>query len=427
METSSNTIDKKQFSLQDFCIYDAKLYGDEFVGIKYENNKLSIQFPAGYKKADNDIQCRKDILNLFTVLSSFSDKKESSFENNDFIQKEHTDFPMHAYLYIISDFLTKGYYSETESIYKRAKSGKINWNRTIKQIKPQFINEDVIYLDFITKHTNYNENELISQIHKYCVYESFSKIGFIFSSFKPQKPQLLFNYNLFKSVIQTKIGQTFNVNQQLLFRNMIDIIDYLDSSKDSKSFYYGTNNFEYIWENLVNTVYGINNKEDYFPHCYWKLNSGKTVDFSDDKFKNYSLRPDTIMITKTDNKEKIFILDSKYYKFGITDCSTHLPSSSSILKQITYGEYIDETLNKDGNNIYNAFIMPYSSENNDILKYVGYCSGEHKLLKYDFNSAKPYYKIQGILLDVKTLMYNHKEKDNDAIKILADFIETHSK
>ena len=68
---------------------------------------------------------------------------------------------------------------------------KINWNRTIKQIRPQIdYNDNIIYLDFITRKTNYNEAELITLIHKYCVHESFSKIGFLFSSFMPQKSPL---------------------------------------------------------------------------------------------------------------------------------------------------------------------------------------------------------------------------------------------
>jgi hypothetical protein len=44
-------------------------------------------------------------------------------------------------------------------------------------------NENIFYLDFITQKTNYNETALISQIHKYCVKESFEKTLLIISSF----------------------------------------------------------------------------------------------------------------------------------------------------------------------------------------------------------------------------------------------------
>ena len=38
---------------------------------------------------------------------------------------------------------------------------------------------------------------------------------------------------------------------------MLDIILYLDSSADKENFIFGTNNFHHIWEQLVDSVYGI--------------------------------------------------------------------------------------------------------------------------------------------------------------------------
>ena len=66
------------FSLFDACSYNASLSEkDYFVGIKYENESLRINFPLGYKRASTEEELKKDVLNLIGVLSSLSDANES--------------------------------------------------------------------------------------------------------------------------------------------------------------------------------------------------------------------------------------------------------------------------------------------------------------------------------------------------------------
>lgn len=177
------------------------------------------------------------LLTLINVLSSFG-IPEAELDRNDFRSKhQNVEFPIHAYLFIISDFLNHGYYQKKEQIYKRGTSGKINWSRTIKQVRPQIAEDSPVYLEFITRRTLHNKNALLTLIHKYCVYESFQKLGFLFSSYKPQKPELAFNKSLFCSVIKSKIASTFNEKDLLLFKNMLDMIDYLDNSSEKKRFH----------------------------------------------------------------------------------------------------------------------------------------------------------------------------------------------
>ena len=80
------------------------------------------------------------------------------------------DFPLYAYLFVYNRYLKNGYYVPKETIYTKGTNGKINWNRTIKMTKPSINNNNVIYLDFIVRKTNYNENELISVINRFCRY-----------------------------------------------------------------------------------------------------------------------------------------------------------------------------------------------------------------------------------------------------------------
>lgn len=437
METKSE-VQQKKTSLSDLCVYfDEKSSRDEesgqvdkFVGLRFSDGKLSIYFPVGYRKPDSEDEkeVRKDILNLISVLSTFGNK-ESPVNNLMLLSSQKVDFPIHAYLYIINDFLNHGYYQQKEQIYRRSTSGKISWARTIKQIRPQLIDGSAFYLDFITHHTNHNENELITLIHKFCVHECFEKLGYLFSSYIPQKSPLAFNKNLFTAVIKTKASATFNESELLLFKNMLDVINSMDSSGEKKDFIFGTDNFHHVWEQLVDQIYGESDKDFFYPKVYWKFkDSTKTFSFSE---KRNSLRPDTIMITNRGKEnQKIFVLDSKYYRYGATKNPNHLPDSASVVKQIAYAEYIEKLENRtklpedirpfiESKNIYNAFIMP---ADNAALENIGYVSADYVLPQDSEDTSIPYYKIYGILLDIKSIMYNHIPKDKKIIEELANLI-----
>ena len=438
---SANDIRNKNVSLSDLCVYfDAENSRDEetglvdkFVGLRFIDGKLSVHFPVGYAKPENadDRQIRLDILNLISVLSSFGTPESLLHQTDIRLKSTQVTFPIHAYLFVINDFLNHGYYRSKEQIYKRTPSGKISWSRTIKQVRPQIANENAVYLEFITHRTNHNEAELITLIHKFCVYESFCKLGFLFSSFVPAKPPIAFNKNFFTSILQAKIAHTFNENEILLFKNMLDIILYLDSSADKENFIFGTNKFHHIWEQLVDSVYGEKDKEKFYPKVYWHLNGSK-ADFSfGNSEKRNSLRPDTIMIQNRGKPEqKIFVLDSKYYQYGATKNPNHLPDSASVVKQLAYAEYIDNTeirskLPEDvrffikSGNIYNAFIMPADNESPE---NIGYVSAEYVLPQDSEQAEKPYHQIYGILLDIRTLMHSHRPHNIQAIAELAQKI-----
>lgn len=406
-------MDKKNNTLHDRCSVNTNTKEDDFVGIQKSENLYRITFPLGYRICSNEKELRKDILNLISVLSKHSDKKNSEFYNGK-KSTENTNMPVQAYLYVLKEYLEYGYYKETETVFKTAKKGKINWSRTIKTRKPVVQDNEVIYLDFVIKSNSQNNDELISHIHKYCVYESFEKFGWLFTSYIPPKLKLNLSLKVMISVVKDKLSTAFNDRKRQLLENMLMILKQEEGSSGS-DFRYGTNDFEYVWESLIQKTFGIENKSDYFPNTRWKLPNKED-------FVNDPLKPDTIMI----HNEKIYILDAKYYKYGYTANPVHLPESTSINKQITYGEYIAESeqFAKDGKHpvVYNAFIMPFDSEStrfaaDDIIHYAGTASGDWK------KGDKSYENIVGILLDVKYLMHLDSRLDNDGIIKLANMIE----
>ena len=410
-------------NLSDICIYNAKLEGKGFVGLVYENGDLKVNFPLGYGCADSDDERRKDILNLISVLGSFMEKDSPIDTPKPDAKSAEAGFPIQAYLRIISDFLAHGYYHETETEYHKSQSGKINWRKTVKAVRPEIIGDDLLYMQFITRKSMNNENELITRIHKFFVYEAFFKIGFLFCSFLPVKPQIKYNSQLFRAVINLKLSKTFSDRNLILFNDMKLIMDYLDSSESNKKNYrYGTEEFEYVWERLVDHVYGVPNKADYYPHTEWHIGS-RVFDDKDVDYKKNALRPDTIMLVDDDVKKEVFVLDSKYYKYGETRSAFALPGTDSIIKQVAYGEYVEKVhpeFSIGGNNIFNAFVLPFDSQSGNSPEVFGYAQTTYKA------NDKPYHKIYGVLLDVKDLFYHHAQHDTNKILLLAEEIKKYA-
>lgn len=402
----------QNLNIRSRCSVNANSESDTFVGIKCDAGDISVNFPLGFAISDNDKGLKKDIMLLLSVLAKNTEHKKSEMleEGHRF---DEVTFPIQAFIAIISDFYDRGYYKEQEVEYTVAKKGKVNWNRTIKMQRPYVQGTDIFYLDFVTKKHTVNEMELITLIHEYCVYDSFEKIGWLFSKGMPQKPRIKGNTKLFVATIKAKLATTFNGKNKALFRNMLAIINYQGDEGAKKNYKYGTYRFEYIWESMIDKVFGIKNKNDYFPKTTWTING--------ELYDNPSLEPDTIMIYN----DNIYVLDAKYYKYGVTKRPSDLPKSSSINKQITYGEYIaEETKFKDihGHNmkVYNAFLMPFNALESSAEKivYVGEATSSWK------DNTKEYERVQGLLIDVKYLMSINTQQNEQEILKLATIIKS---
>lgn len=402
------------YQLNQRCSVNTNYESDTFVGIKCENGDFSVHFPLGFQYSKDEKVLRREILLLINSIASTIGHKQSELKNMSGAYNQ-TEFPIQAYMAIIHDYYARGYYKERETQYQISKKGKINWNRTIKTQKPYVQGNKAFYLDFVTSKNQTNENEIITMIHEWCVYDAFEKIGWLFTKDLPMKPRIKFNKKHFIVAINEKLAHTFNDKNRSLFQNMLAIIE-KQGTDDDLNYKYGTYRFEYVWESLIDKVFGIANKDEYFPKTTWVRPGKKPYD-------NASLEPDTIMIYDND----VYVLDAKYYKFGATGRTGDMPESTSINKQITYGEYIAETddfKKKHGTDmkVYNAFIMPFSAtsdmwKSDDDFLYVGEAISSWKTNK------NIYERVQGILLDVKHLMSISVRQDESEIMKMAKCIE----
>lgn len=405
----------KNLNLLQRCKKNKGFDEDTFVGLQMRNGEIKIIFPFCYELGQDDDTIRKDVLLLLDILHKHSEQENS--DNPEIHSKTDLKSPIAAYMYVLKDYLLRGYYKETETVYNFSKRGKINWHRTIKTCKPYVQDNDAFYLDFITKKSTVNDNEMITLIHEFCVYKAFEVIGWLYTSFLPNKPRLKFKKDLFTSVIVQKLSSTFNDKNKLLFQNMLAIVnDAALEGLESKNYTYGVNRFEYCWESMIDRVFGISNKAAYFPTSHWEFTNNNIADTDNSK-----LEPDSIMLCN----DKIYVLDAKYYKFGYTGYPGHLPQTSDINKQVTYGEYIHNKKRKhDKQEVFNAFLIPFNKNQNNFntlenIHHFGQAVTDWKL----GGSVEKYEKVQGIVIDLKHLMQIASSRSESEIQKLAEAIE----
>ena len=308
--------------------------GDSFVGVKADTDDAVIYFPIGYQLPANDDDLRQDINNLFGVLAAFM-KEDKVIEESKFAAPRTVDFPMHAYLKIIRQFLRTGrYYIETDPQYRTDTKGKASWPKTVREQRALVQkNGSLVFANMTVRFVTPNANKQITQIHRYCVYEAFEKMGWLYVPFMPEQPGPHPSIKESIYILTKKLAATHNDQEQELFSAMREMLTYIDESSSEKQYFFGTDFFERVWERMIDKAFGVEDKAEYFPRTRWLLDYGR------DKEKT-PLIPDTIMVFNG----KTYVLDAKLYRYGYSGVADHLPNGPDINKQITYDCFLLGTL-----------------------------------------------------------------------------------
>ena len=271
-------------------------------------------------------------------------------------------------------------------------------------------------------------NDEISEIYKFCLSKSIDRIGWLFSyTFNIQIQQ----YKSIKEMIilvRKELSNTFDDIKRQRFEHMLATLSNINSTGiSSKNSTYGIKNYYYVFEKMVNSFFnGIDEKElsKYNPVGTWHL-------INCEKQSSSELRPDTIVHKTRDGKQYTYILDAKMYKYGglehLDKKIDGLPNTSSIQKQITYGDEVK----KIEKYVRNAFILPYNKEldrfkyGNDAimldkqrnLAYIGFATSSWR------KNDDDHTYVFSFLIDFNYLLNNYQKKNDNETLILFDAIE----
>lgn len=403
------------------CHIDSGEEGDRFVGIKADSNGAIAYFPMGYRLPKDEHSRRREIQLLIVILQEYMDRKDKVLHMPKNEAPQTVNFPINAYMNIFRDFRDRGgYYKETVQVRKISDRGKNkDWADSARRARLFDEDGNPVMTRFSTKSTQPVEDAQITRIHQFCVLESFKKVGCLFQAEAPRDYHIQFDKKVFVSVLEGKLRNVNKTDDKMLFQSMLAMINYIDEQTRESQYYFGTDRFEYVWEKIVDAVFGEKEKEQYFPRTFWNLRYEKTK-------KNHALMPDSIML----GEDSVFVLDAKYYQYGVNK-KKELPSSSSINKQITYAEYIKlndglKAIYGDPLPIFNAFILPFNMTANEFGINVPIGNVGEALTTWK-DTDEPYQHIQGIVMDVHYLLNkrngSHKKLKEELAKAIKNAYE----
>lgn len=386
---------------------------NNFMGIKINDNMVELHVPQIFHKNTDKKEYRLELLRFLHSLSLATTKSEDvQISDNELVGEM---WPIESYFWMINDYFENGYYFNREKKYFHDNKGKIDWKRTMRTT-PIYSNGNIIYDKLVTSRITAS-NDRITQIYKICLSISLKRIEWFRNiNFKVDVQQNMSN-QIMIYLIQKELESTFDNIKRVRFKHMLKILRNIknDSALSNRTTY-GVTNYYYVVERMIDRMFkGISAKQlkVYNPYGWWEVDGEKT--------KASLLRPDTIY--KKDNN--VYIIDSKMYKYGYTAEKSDLPQTSSILKQIAYGNFVKK-MHPD-KNVRNVFIIPYDKELDEfkllnktkILEYIGKASGEWNTNNVEHNSIYTY------VIDYMYLLMNYNNYNDTLIDELCSSIEEH--
>ncbi len=392
---------------------------NQFVGIKIANNQVEFHYPETYILSNDERELRRQLLAVLRTVSLAKTKTSDLSRYN----TKHTNenvFPLASYLWIINDYLTYGRYENREKQYQSGAKGKINWKKTLHS-NPIISEKNIIYTNIVSEKKSQIDN-LLTEIYNYCVRKSVDSIGWLYGvAFDSNGVDYykLFEakYKLYLSTVNTELTHTFDDIKKIRLNNMRNVLTGLDDEMIStRDIIYGVDSYDYVYERMVDAMFSrVENIKDFYPSATWDLVLEKAP------VKSSNLRPDTVLV----KNKKVYILDAKYYRYGTTFRVNDIPETTSIQKQITYGEYVKMVKTGQYDAVYSAFVMPYSKTNNEHkdklknnLEFVGIANA-----KWIDSTGETSRNIIGILLDTNFLIDNWIKRNEDNIDSIIDLIE----
>ena len=295
---------------------------ESFVGIRIKDNFIEFHYPETYNLSVDDKNLRKDIINILRTVSLAKTKKDTYSE---YYTEHHNiaSFPLSAYLWIINDYLTFGRYENKETSYNVGINGKVSWKRTMMS-EPIISHGNVVYTTIVSE-TNKQQDNLLTEIYNFCVKKSVDSVGWLYSiGFDTNGIDYYrrFNKRLYLNAVNMTLTHTFNDNKKIRLQQMKNIITGLDDClKNTNELNYGVESYEYVYECMIDRLFSnISDIREFYPKASWYL-------IKDHQHCDTApLRPDTILIRDRD----VYILDSKYYRYGVTFDPNDLPDTTSI-------------------------------------------------------------------------------------------------
>lgn len=343
-----------------------------FVGMISTSNSILIVLPKyliHFNLTDFDNISEAKL--ILQVLRKYSKKAKREEDLNYLVlDSENSYFNMIAISdYLISDYLEYGIYFEEVDEFDLNGQGEINWGLTIEKESAYFSNNQLLYLNYATNNSEYDDNTYISQVHQLILNECISFIKRLEFLELFNNPNILFNVNTdslgdvnFKiKKLKDILSKSYSQRDIRLIKILILFLEKNEvETIPNKETLFGIKHFEHVWENITSLVIGNNydNLKKNIPNPIWEKKNPRPRY----QIQTKTLIPDILKVINND----LFIFDAKYYKpiFKDEKLEPGHPGVGDVSKQYLYELAFK---NKGYNHIYNFFLIPSYLNETDIV------------------------------------------------------------
>lgn len=331
----------------------------ESVGIHFHHDKLNIMLPKNTN--ENMFDSEKHINLLIRGLTDNRLSYSSSY--NEFATVKTSDF-FEVIKWLINDFKKNGIFLNS-STYTNKKRGKLNWKKTIKNVRP-FLNGNNLEIMEFFKDKKIHDLDEISLLHIHVISMISKKYGSLFQGFIFNGNNIKMNLRESKRIerlLKHAITISNNNREIYLFKNLLIYLQLIQSNNDNVSI--STKSFHIFFENMCKW-YKNHDQElmKYIPSAKWNF---KLPEEQDTRYAENNQIPDVLV----NNSGKLDIYDAKYYDLTYLKTIKALNSVPldwySVSKQFFYAlsfNYEKSGLKKGDN----YFIFPYPNSKLELIK-----------------------------------------------------------
>ncbi|MBE0369895.1 LlaJI family restriction endonuclease [Pseudoalteromonas aurantia] len=333
------------------------LYGSEqkvmFCGLINFDDQIAVFLPrnSNYVKVDES-STKKVCATLLKALRRYLDGKDNAISADELVDEGiHGQEYLGLIFSLFEDYFNNGLFTRRIS-QRKVNSGKVDWNRTIKQSIPYMSGESSVYLELAGSIKRVYSNCETAKIHAEVLRNLDQKVGWLINDDDGVVTKQLIDVPVSSMNNDAKL---YHLNNELtraysdrdiyLIKQLISYLK-LESISQKSDFSIGVKRFEGMWEHMLlkalKNVFPVNKK------------LAKPVYQINGELKLASRKGQRTDIVLRDPETKDFtVIDAKYYSAKSLET---VPGWPDLVKQFFYAKAVKSIYPE--NNVSNMFIFP---------------------------------------------------------------------
>lgn len=343
---------------------DNNMYQFRYVGIAVIDDIVIYSYPKYITDESNLDDKLSLIFRLFFEYSRRENIDTSDVDTLSFEGIIDSCSELSLLVFLVTDYIENGLYSNDKTVYEINGSGDIDWVRTIEREPAYLIDNSPIYLDLNTYSTVEDSLNYFKLLHMAVLNECCKRLRKVKLLGYLKLPNIKFDVDYMKFSdkveviynIQRELNSQFITRKQTLLKALLAFAmgNYTGEKQFSCSLY-GTRHFEIVWEKVLSFI--LNNKYEQYKEMI-----GKPIWVSENGHRhsaNKTLIPDIITEYRNDSETYFVIADAKYYNITLSDSVlSGNPGVEDVSKQYLYELQFKSYAMDKGYKMANVLLFP---------------------------------------------------------------------